>query len=484
MRTRSLLGSLLLSIAALSPRPALAAPGGAPSALTPDALRATLQLLVKKGLITQTEHDAALAGPAPPPAAPAAMPESIGWDLSLFGFLEFDAIYDTTQSFNELPGNSAVARPESYAGQHGRMTFSVRHSRVGLRLRAPEFHRFVASALFETDFLGNQPAGISDASLITNPGLRIRHFYTRLDSPYFSLLIGQYWQLFGGQPLYQPSSVTIHGLPGEAFARAPQVRLTRQIHAAPVTLELAIAASRPPQRDSLTPDGQGAVRVMVDGWTGAQSVSATGGGVAPLSFSLSGVIRRFAVPELLMAPRQALAVHGYGFSIDAFIPVIRATAEHRKHALSLQGSFVEGRGLSDLYTGLSGGTSFPAPLNAVPGGRAYVPDIDNGLVGFDASGQLEAIHWRSFIVGAQYYLPPRGQVWVSGNFAQLSSDNAARFGDATRVFTRLRWADANVFWDVMPALRLGLEYSFFRHTYADGVDADNHRVHLVALYMF
>ena len=60
------------------------------------------------------------------------------------------------------------------------------------------------------------------------------------------------------------------------------------------------------------------------------------------------------------------------------------------------------------------------------------------------------------------------------------------------------WADGNLFVDVKPALRFGLEYSWFRQRYADAdlvaptafftydgkPIADNHRVQLSAFYLF
>ena len=39
----------------------------------------------------------------------------------------------------------------------------------------------------------------------------------------------------------------------------------------------------------------------------------------------------------------------------------------------------------------------PAPL--------YRPNIDSGIVTFDADGNLKSINWRAMVVGLQYYLP-------------------------------------------------------------------------------
>ena len=53
------------------------------------------------------------------------------FDVSIYGFAELDTIWDSTQSLNDVGGNPVIAKADSYAGQHGRMTFSLRNSRIG-----------------------------------------------------------------------------------------------------------------------------------------------------------------------------------------------------------------------------------------------------------------------------------------------------------------------------------------------------------------
>ena len=89
-------------------------------------------------------------------------------------------------------------------------------------------------------------------------------------------LAGQYWTLYGWGPQYQPNTVEIQGVPGEIYSRTPQLRISKTLKADPVTLELAVAATRPVQRDSSTPDGQAGIRFSVDSWTGAQTTGPTG----------------------------------------------------------------------------------------------------------------------------------------------------------------------------------------------------------------
>ena len=84
--------------------------------------------------------------PAPAPITPVSTipapspPTGISskFAATFYGFVEFDSIYDSTQSFNDLAGNGGIARSGSYAGDYGRMIFGARNSRLGFKLKGPE----------------------------------------------------------------------------------------------------------------------------------------------------------------------------------------------------------------------------------------------------------------------------------------------------------------------------------------------------------
>src|SRR5262249_40426759 len=159
------------------PEPLLPAPVVEPS-LTDAQVAATLELLREKGVISAQEYEAAMQGRRleaheREPQAP--RPVTSKWDLSLYGFIELDTIYDTTQSFNELAGNSLIARPDTYAGNTARTQFSVRNSRLGFNFSTPEFHRVLVAAKLEFDLLGNQPTGATEIQTFVNDTFRIRH---------------------------------------------------------------------------------------------------------------------------------------------------------------------------------------------------------------------------------------------------------------------------------------------------------------------
>ncbi len=199
--------------------------------------------------------------PPPPPPAPAGLTFSVGskFATTLYGFVELDTMHDSTLSFTDLPGNGAVARPGTYNGSHGRTTFGVRNSRIGFRFKGPDSDNIKTSALAEMDFLGNQPLGapapggtppVSEAAFFNNPTFRVRHFMLKMETPIVDVMAGQYWELFGWQSYFHPNTVELQGVPGQIYSRTPQLRLSKIIKTDAVNVEVAIAALRPPQRNS------------------------------------------------------------------------------------------------------------------------------------------------------------------------------------------------------------------------------------------
>jgi hypothetical protein len=425
------------------------------------------------------------ASPTPPPAEKHLVTGS-KWDMSLYGFIELDSMYDTTESFNDLSGNGAIARPGSYLGEHDRMQFSARNTRFGVRVNAPTYEGMKATAQLEGDFFGNQPTPLAESAFFQNPTFRIRHANLKLETPYVDVLFGQYWELFGWQSYFHPNTVELQGVSGEVYSRTPQIRLSKKIQAGDISVEIAVAALRPPQRDSGIPDGQAGVKLNIDSIKAYHTAGGAGSALDSASIGVSAIGRKFKVNEFTAAPVNSVSANGYGISVDALVPVIPATKESKGNALSVTGSYVNGAGIADQYTGLSGGVAEPALPN--PTGKtpapAYTPNVDNGLVMYTAGGALHPVQWTSYIVGAQYYLPPSGRVWVSGVYSHMSSDNAHAFGDKTKVFEKSDWYEGNLFVDVTPAVRLGAEYAYFHQNYVDGVTANDSRFQLSAWLIF
>ena len=431
----------------------------------------------------------AAPAPATPPAeAKPQQPAVVGkWDATLYGYVEADFIYDSTQGLNDLAANAGLARPNTYAGEHSQLTMGGRNSRLGFRLAAPSYNGIKTSAMLEMDFLGNQPPGITENALLVNPTFRFRHYNFKIETPVVDVLFGQYWQLFGWQSLFHPNTVDIQGVPGQIYSRSPQARVSKKITAGDVSVDLAIAAVRPPQKAAATPDGQAGIKLNYDKLKAWHTAGGSGSALDSASVGVSVVGRRFAVNEFSASPVNQVTRNGYGISLDALIPLVPATKEHKENALTFTGDFVTGAGIADLYAGLTGGVQQPLLPAPAGGGAAptYTPNIDNGLALFVPDGTLHPVQWTSFMVGLQYYLPPSGNFWVSGNYSHMHSDNAHAFGLAKNIpWDTSDWFDINLFCDVTPAVRFGLTFDRFAQTYIDKVDATNYRVQFSAWYLF
>ncbi len=295
----------------MAPAPMPVAPAPAPAA---SVQMLSLDIMRDKGLISAAEYESAVHSLNESIGAELAMKKQnivFGkWSTTLYGFVEADSIYDSTRSLNDSAGNSLIARAGSLNGDNSRWTFGARNSRLGFRIAAPETHGVRASAQVESDFLGTQlpvgngpyctgtscvnPAFGTEGAFLTNPTFRIRHMNLKLETPVVDILFGQYWQLFGWGSGYQPNTVEIQGVPGEVYARTPQFRISKTLKADPISVDIAVAAVRPVQRDGGLPDGEAGLRFAVDSWTGVQTTGSTGTQTAPLSVGVSGLLRHVA----------------------------------------------------------------------------------------------------------------------------------------------------------------------------------------------
>jgi len=216
----------------------------------------------------------------------------------------------------------------------------------------------------EMDFFG--PTGaigttVSEASFFVNPNFRVRHAYLKMETPIVDILFGQYWDLFGNQPSYLPAIVQWPGLVGELFSRTTQLRLSHSFKTDQITVDVAVAAMRAPQRDAGVPEGQAGMRFIINKWTGWHTSYLTSTALTPASIGVSGDIRGFKVPEFSAKPEKTKSATGSGFALNAYLPIIPSTKEKKDNSLSVVGEFVTGKSINDLYTGFNGGVA-NAPL--------------------------------------------------------------------------------------------------------------------------
>ncbi|HMG23142.1 MAG TPA: hypothetical protein VK607_17520 [Kofleriaceae bacterium] len=410
---------------------------------------------------------------------------------TIYGYLEGNFKYDSTQTCVEFCGNTQVQRSGTYRGDHGRTIFSARDSRLGIRLAAPEEHGLRVSGVLETDFFG--PSATTEQSTYVNPILRIRVSYLKLETPVLDILVGQQWSLFGWQPNYISASVQYPGLPGEVFERTPQLRLSRTIKSDAVTTEIAIAANRPPQQDSATPEGVAGVRLQFPRWTGQHTTYMANTAIQPASIAISGDIRQFRIPELALTPHHGIARTGGGIALGAYLPIIPATRSSKDNALSLNGELSITSGMSDAYTGIgAAGTANAAIPSATPGGAAtpYTANFDPGFAAIDAAGNVELIKWLGYFASLEFYpAGTGGKLGLVANYGHMESSNARSVGTASsaapapaaqaaaaRIRDHEDVFELGAFVDPTRATRLAVSGSLYDDVYADQVAAKNYAV--------
>jgi hypothetical protein len=144
-------------------------------------------------------------------------------DIQLYGFLKFDAAYDTSRIEN---GNYAKwVDNESTNDDDDQFNMTANQSRFGAKINGPKGEVMNASGLVEVDFYG---PGVGVAE---NQGrLMMRHAYMKLDWPEkrFNIIAGQTWDVIS--PLL-PSTVnySVGWWTGNLGYRRPQFRLTKEL---------------------------------------------------------------------------------------------------------------------------------------------------------------------------------------------------------------------------------------------------------------
>ncbi|HVZ87870.1 MAG TPA: hypothetical protein VHG72_12925 [Polyangia bacterium] len=452
------------------------------------------------------------------------------WRLTVYGFAEADMMRDSTRSFSDGVNNNVVAHIQTQADAYARFQTSIRNSRLGFKAEAPRFAGIRSSGVLEFDLFGNQPSvnagggssgqapgsgDTTEAAYFNNAAFRVRHAYVKIEDQVVDALVGQTYHLLGWQNYFFGASCGFLGLPNELFNRTVQVRLSHAFESGPVNVEVAAAALRGAERDSGLPDLEGGLRLALNHWKGMTTPGSGGTGALPAAIGVSGLIRQFAVDPYAPLPAPPIRLPGWAVAIDIFLPIIPVKDNtDRGNALSLTAEFVTGSGDADQYTGMTAGATMPnvyplpadTPVNAAgasvpqtPGsaplvGTPYTPDVDPGMVAFDSNGFLHTINWETFIVGVQYYLPPTGRVFLSGNYSRGNSNNIASlyhpdsprqpWVNAQAVFRASRYADGNLFVDITPPIRVGVSYQRVDQNFADGTSGHNNRIETTFLYFF
>ncbi|MGZ3658123.1 MAG: hypothetical protein ACXWR1_15435 [Bdellovibrionota bacterium] len=428
-----------------------------------------------------------------------------GWKVNLGGFVEVDAIHDSTRSLGEIPQNSPVDRPDNIKNMTGRTQFSIRNSRFSIGVEAPEMEGWKSRGYLEMDFMGFDPAPGSttasanntEASFFNNPTLRARHaFLSTENDGGWQFLAGQTWTLFGWQPYYFMPTAEVAPVTGMIYARTTQFRAMKTMSGSDgMTVQAAVTVGRPPQRDASMPDIEAGLRLASTSRTGGFTGGATGGQKAqPMSIGVTGAYRQFQVAQAPTAPTGLSTQFGaFAFAGDALIPVIASSdGKDVSNTLTIGGEYTMGKGYGDQLGGWTGNQSNPLSNNSSASSADSKINLDAGLGGFDANNNFSLIKIQTWNAYLQYHLPAATKTWLSFGYSTLNSSNilnfttngSTKFTNGNTAYRKDENYFGNVMHDISSQIRVGFEYAYKVTTYADEVKGSNDRYQLNSYFLF
>ena len=422
--------------------------------------------------------------------------------LRLYGFVETDNIYDTTQSYTEeqdsvapqtrnaITGANGVTGKTNVNGTRGRDMMSVRNSRLGLELNVPaQDNGLSARGVFEMDLLGdnpetatpgNTPAAQTERDFFNNPTVRIRHAYVDVSKVLstqdtLSTKLGQTWSLLGWQPIYFPGEAAVLPGVGQLYRRFAQARATETHAFDGWTVESAADAAKPAEMNAGSPEWHAGARVASTKYKGA-SIAGAGTAMVGLSAAVSAAVIPVRTQSIGSPTGNAVAV-------DVFVPIIPSSdGRSRNNTLVWAAEGVAGAGVGGLeMAGLTFG---------VPGVTAATPNsgtaIDSGIAGLGTTGNVELIQMRSYRTHLQYSL----ERWsASVGYAQIEARNLDRFASGSAAYSlypKLQYGYVALFYDAATWLRFAGEVNQTKSTFNDPNNrfARNNRYQTSAYFLF
>lgn len=444
---------------------------------------------------------------APPPGYTSMLGK---WTTMMYGFVQFDTVSDSSNSynnwpFNAAPANAGVISPSSYGStvDSSRWGFDVNNSRIGFALSSPVYNGYKIRALLEMDFLANPGENLTATGLgyITNPIFRIRHFFMDVTTPSWgNFLLGQYWSLFGWQPYNIQNNLQIAPGPGTAYGRFPQARWYKILHVDQgIKIEPAVAAMLPPTTT-------GAMPAFVEGLKFADSdmmtelmIGDTGKGQFPASFGISAIEQNYSgYVSANNATFKNTANTGFNSwtaagALDLILPIIPVKDGKPGNNLTLQAEYTWGQGDAWQFPNLSFGMGGNSALTP---GAGYT---GNGVIFNNAFLPMDI---QTYNADLQYYFPDDAHTSVvvgfavdnASNLQQIASsigpENLGGAGSSNGLYkylvpdTHMTFAYVDLWHDFSPAVRAGIEYGQYDAVYTNGVNALDNRVMMSWFYFF
>ena len=480
---------------------------------------------------------------APPPGYTSMLGK---WTTMMYGFVEFDTMYDSSNSYNNWPFNGGAANAGTIQGggndalgktiNSSSYGFDVNNSRIGFALSSPVYHGYKLRALLEMDFLARPgesqytaPAGGENTGYFTNPIFRIRHFFMDISTPgYGNFLLGQYWSLFGWQPYNIYNSVQIAPAPGTLYGRFPQARWYKIIHATDgLKVEPAISAMMPQYNASGMPAFVEGIKIADSNWMGEGMIGDTGKGQFPLALGFSAIQSNYdgyfqgnQTYTSAAGKSTTVALPTSGFNswtsaeaVDLWLPILPVRNGKPGNNLTLTAEYTWGQGDAYQFPNMNFGIGPNSlPISNCPGAPTGATNnacstLSPGLPageGFANGNAFVPLDIQTYNVNLQYYFPDDAHTSISLGFAVDNSSNLQSIANAVgnqgqglggagstnglykylAPWTRNTFTFVNLWHDFTPAVRAGIEYGQYDTLYTTGISTLDNRVMMSWFYFF
>ena len=448
-----------------------------------------------------------------------------GVSLTLGGFLAAEGIYrnkniasDISSSFAKIPfDNAPLSRSDETRG-------TARQSRLSFLAQGDIDHATHVAMYGEFDFQGAAQTANSNESNSYNP--RIRNLYGTVDWDYYGVhvLAGQNWSLVtlnskGITPRNEvpPPSIDAQYVPGFAWARQPQLRITKDF--ADKTIWLAASAENPQTTFSGTAGNQLPTGVsVIDLATGNTTVNgAPAAGAAFSGFNSINTSSLNRIPDIIVKAAwepyfgvtKPLHLEAFGIYRSFYDTITVTSANTQGLSVGTHTSDVSGGGwgVGATFQAVPKILDLQASMMSGKGigryGTSQLPDAT-----LKPDGEVAPIKETMFLAGATLHATSDLDIYVFGG-KERANDEANRLGNTYYGFgnlTNAAFTDAGCstvggscsatvrqvsqitagLWDKaytgsFGQVRLGLQYS---HTMLDGFSGGGVTPHTSADMVF
>lgn len=431
------------------------------------------------------------------------------YDVTIGGYVKFDVGYTTQTSSVDyrVPNRASTSARQQINDEFGNLSWADGETRANILVKGPDAWGAKTGAFIEGDFRG--VAG-STANYGT---FTLRHAFMDFNWVNTRLLIGHTWQAWGTIPSFNILAFSEHHYMKGA-TRAPQIRLTQKL-AKNFRFQFALTA---PYQELLGNSGANFSTVSTAGGAGSTNniidrtrslipdtslefvySSDACGKIGPwmLQFGLGGMIGQEKVTYMDWGTGPAFPTTSYsstnitkwGSSFWGYIPIIPEKKGKKGGALGFTGNAFTGQGLGDMLPAYPGSGVGSGAYNQNNPGAG----IGNGTqLALGTNGMIQPVYPLTY--GGWMQLNYYWTDSVSSNFLygfqqNKLSDAYSRL-NANNLITLQNYI-VNVMYDVNPAVRLGLEYTYITAgycTYAAAAAGDSkgsmQGVRLGAYYFF